>query len=349
MFCKIIYSVRDLYFARPKDGRLDFYCGGSHDLSVTVRMATIEEDKRDDNASLSEAVCKRAPKPHILKMFESLSKNQMPEGSNLKDRPDYIDASGSIKDNHIVHMELMPVSFQSYAADIRQELDYYAKNTVLALRWASGLKGPHNPFGHVGFKWSFDKIDWHAFPHNYKLHMVGSGALRGDSNTQKFVLDLIAKGGCEPLGHELYREAWSQKLGNPRSSLILGIVSAETAVKNCIALLQPQTQWLIENLPSPDLIRLIRDYLPKLPAKNLINGKVLPPPPDLMDLIKKGVQMRNIIAHGGVLDLKYETLEAILKAVNQLLWMQDYYSGNDWALKHVDEETKTKLGLPKHN
>jgi hypothetical protein len=38
-----------------------------------------------------------------------------------------------------------------------------------------------------------------------------------------------------------------------------------------------------------------------------------------------------------------DTVGEVLKAILDLLWLLDYYSGNEWALKHVRSGTRSGL------
>ena len=65
---------------------------------------------------------------------------------------------------------------------------------------------------------------------------------------------------------------------------------------------------------------MLRDYLPLLPVKNTIGGRVLPPPQDeILNVLTKGVQLRNKVTHTGAAEPKYETLEEVLLAVRDVL------------------------------
>jgi hypothetical protein len=126
---------------------------------------------------------------------------------------------------------------------------------------------------------------------------------------------------------------------------VIGVTAAESAVKGCIALLQPQTKWLIENTPSPSLQKLLTEYLPNLPVKCQVSGKPRVPDNSVLKLLKKGASIRNIIVHGGSCSLKMESLKEILVAVKDLLWLMDYYCGQSWALDHVSDDAKKELGV----
>jgi hypothetical protein len=114
-------------------------------------------------------------------------------------------------------------------------------------------------------------------------------------------------------------------------------------VKELVASLVLDAEWLVGNLPSPPLVKMLEEYLPLLPVRCTIGGKALPPPQDALKSLRKGVTLRNQIAHAGGVTLKYETLEEVLLAVRDVLWLLDYYGGMEWAYEHVRDETKAML------
>jgi hypothetical protein len=159
---------------------------------------------------------------------------------------------------------------------------------------------------------------------------------------------LLQDSNEQPLGHELFREAWQNRRTNPRSSLLLGIAAAEVGLKECIAVLVPGAEWLVQNAPTPPVVNMLTDYLPSLTAKYDFAGKVLPPPKLILDELKKGVKLRNDVTHKGAEPPKPESLENILLAVQDLLWLLDYYCGFVWALEHTRQEIRESLS-PNHH
>jgi hypothetical protein len=147
----------------------------------------------------------------------------------------------------------------------------------------------------------------------------------------------------EPVHHELFREAWHLLSGNSRSSLVIGIAAAEVGLKNLISILLPESEWLLENVQSPPITKIIEEYLPTLPVKNSLHGEVLSLPEETIESIKKGVFARNSIVHKGSAPPNYNSLEEILLSIKDLLWLIDYYAGYDWAIEHLRDETKVQL------
>ncbi len=89
------------------------------------------------------------------------------------------------------------------------------------------------------------------------------------------------------------------------------------------------------NVPSPPLVKMLQEYLPQLPVRCKIQGKVLPPPDEILNTLRKAVTLRNRVAHASGMALKYDTVEEILLAVRDVLWLLDYYRGMKWAYDHA--------------
>ena len=113
----------------------------------------------------------------------------------------------------------------------------------------------------------------------------------------------------------------------------------------------PDAGWLITNIPSPPLERMIMKYLPTFRAKRLLWDKVLPPSQSIMENLVVGITKRNEVSHGKETEVTREKLTEILKCVLDLLYLLDYYRGHAWALQRIRPEKlaemKTELDNPK--
>jgi hypothetical protein len=150
---------------------------------------------------------------------------------------------------------------------------------------------------------------------------------------------LIQDGQFEPLAHELLREAVALKTGSARSAVVLAVTAAEVGFKQAVVKLAPQTQWLLETLASPPLVRMLREYLPTVPLKYHVPDQQQLMPKALLGELEKAVVLRNEIVHGGRGDLKTSTVASVMQAVHDLLYLLDFYCGADWAIQNVCVET----------
>lgn len=197
---------------------------------------------------------------------------------------------------------------------------------------------------HHSFDWSLDGEQWHSVPGLIHLEMRPGFAF--DKLTKQGIastVELWSSGADEPIAHELFQEAWSQINQNPRSSLVVGIAAAETGLKHLVSKSTPVAGWLVENLPSPPLVRMLREYLPLLPSTIKINGRSLALPDWLLATLEKGVSLRNKVVHGQDVSLKYDTLQEILWAVNDILYFYDLVLGHRWAAKRLSHRLVLSL------
>jgi len=342
MYFKLEWIIREMYL---KDKTLNFSFGGAHLINVVLRSPTMDEQKSgyDRGNAFCTATSQQESAPQIHAMFESLDQNRLPLGSGKPDKYDYIDQNGHIRENYVAPMELMPRPFQSFARQVRAELADHARRTVNVLRWRLGWKGPHNPVSSRGMKWSLDGQTWRAMPHAIMLYVDESRYGGVSDEVRSEIESMVKKGLTEPTGHELFREAWEQRHRNPRSALVIVIAAAEVGFKQCVSTIVPETLWLIENVPSPPLVKMLREYLPKLPVKCKIRGVVSPLPDVLLEALEDGVNLRNRAAHIGQMTFAYERLDEVLLVVRDLLWILDYYSGFNWALNDVRPDIRRLL------
>ena len=153
---------------------------------------------------------------------------------------------------------------------------------------------------------------------------------------------LINNAHDQPLGHHLFREAQFLRDANPRISIVVAMSALEVAAKECISKLNPDSSWLVENVPSPDVRKLINEYIPKLLSEKDI-GNIFPMPEALDKTIEIGVQIRNKVVHLGRQAPSRETIDEVLSAVQDVIWLLDFCSGHDWALEYVSGNTKNYI------
>src|SRR5438093_1519542 len=68
---------------------------------------------------------------------------------------------------------------------------------------------------------------------------AGDGSARVTNDGWADIAGLAATGSQEPLGHELFREAWNLRIQSPRSSVLVGIAAVEVGVKHFVVGLDP--------------------------------------------------------------------------------------------------------------
>ncbi|WP_339614824.1 hypothetical protein [uncultured Gilvimarinus sp.] len=250
----------------------------------------------------------------------------------------------------------LPVAYRDFIVALHKDMDRMASEIFNVVRWRMGIVG--GPLG-LQSRWSFMRwhddtkegkvIDEHGFLNRqmisgvFPLHMPEMQEAKFDKECRSNIENLIQFQSKQPLYHDLFREAWQNQRDNPRSALVMGIAAAETGFKTSLIELNPSVSWIVENLQSPPLDRMLRDYMAQLPARNRINGEVRRPPKKVISTIKKGIELRNKLVHGREETVSTEEVRHMLEAVRDLLYMLDYYRGHDWAMERVSTAVARSL------
>jgi hypothetical protein len=187
----------------------------------------------------------------------------------------------------------------------------------------------------------------HVGSHSNVLHLIGSpaGGLRWDEQDKAVVTELWNSGAEEPLSHELLREAKTLASTSPRSALLTLATALEVGAKTYISQVAPQTAWLIQNLPSPPVFRLFRNYLPALHAE--IGRTDI----DWWDKLKpqfvecqRLFEDRNSLTHAGHAEVTADEISDYLKTASTLLYALDILQGHEWAKERIGYKVPTELG-----
>jgi hypothetical protein len=122
----------------------------------------------------------------------------------------------------------------------------------------------------------------------------------------------------------------------------MAIAAAEVGFKRFASELHPQNKWLLEELQSPPLYKMLKNYLPKLPVKLNFDGRSFTPK-NIRKKIHEANKKRNTLVHRGLSDFDDEELIQILLAVHDLLYLMDYYRGFKWAISHLNLPTSKSI------
>lgn len=369
---------------------LNFRWGVDARFSVSIRNATQDEvnarfRKRfktwhDDITKSPELVsiisAEYLPDPKIVYVFECLSKGELPDGVTEADaistREYWTDVGPADPENpsplkrmmqKVVVDQYLPkafgLPFNEFVRNTSQELVQTGRDAVNKLRWRFGSLGGHDPVISETLSYSLDGENWLKWgprekemsvdDHPIVLNTVGSSEIDG----------LMLNGISEPLAHQMFREAWAQLTENPRSAVILAVASAEVAVKNCLTTLAPATSRLIEELPSPDVRKLLK-YIEDLGRPNGTKTLKVPnsSPEKMLNAITDGIEIRNKLVHLGYFPSnhekaatwaakleEFEKRKHLLESIRDLLWIMDYNTGNDWAIHHIRASTRASIGM----
>lgn len=263
----------------------------------------------------------------------------------------YRDKAGEIID--FPDFKSLPLDLQKCLQEVYGTLAEKIEIFIRTLCWRFDILEVHHVFNLDVMRFSVDGTHWHLVPYDgpnvEKVEVFLEEFLDKEKRDQ--VISLVESGG-EPLYHELFREAWGQRKSNPRSAIIMSIAAAESGLKQCITHLVPQNSWLLRELQSPPIDKIMHHYFPTLPVKEKLDDRVFIPQ-IIMKELKEGVDVRNKLVHTGFIPAKYkkynndleQKTEELLLSVRDLLWLLDYYAGHQWALEQVREDTLISAGI----
>lgn len=214
------------------------------------------------------------------------------------------------------------------------------------------------------FYWSSDGKNWLMLPTAVANHGEVIPSIKIDAGIQKDFANHEVWPIRMPLGRELFHESWRLMHDQPRSALLLAIAAAEVGFKEWASSIAPDTAWLFENIQSPPLDKLLGELFPKLAADKF--SVILPTgmsKQHLVKVIRRGVEVRNTIAHSPPSSRRYQNashfldyanlgeFQELLLCVSDLLWILDYLwlrSNNlqaNWALERARPTSRSSLGL----
>lgn len=226
--------------------------------------------------------------------------------------------------------------------DVFQDMCNHMKHTIRLIRWRTNSHGRPNPVReamHGGFKWSLDGNDWRPVGDYIAMKINLRVNPQWTTEAAQFVATEVSGGLDEPLGHVLLREAWNNRGANPRSSIVLAVAAAEVGFKQFVSKVFPDTAWLLENVPSPPLVKMLTEFFPWSKLKVQINGKEPKLPESITSVLKKAVLLRDLIVHRSVDELSTDTVDSVLTSVRDLLYFLDSLQGQEWAFKHLSTES----------
>ena len=179
--------------------------------------------------------------------------------------------------------------------------------------------------------------DWRQVPTGMvSLGLPDASFLDLDDSIAPEISLLLDDAAQQPLGHDLLREAWRVHESNPRAAVVVAVAAIEIGLKQFIANQLPQTEWLLRNVPSPPLHKLLRDLLPTVPSKAKGHGTIPALDGSIVRVVKEAVEKRNSLVHVGGAEVGEEWLATLFQGARRLLYELDYHSGYEWAPKVAD-------------
>jgi hypothetical protein len=320
MFFRVQQIATGLRVELKENEPLEFAYRGEPRIVVRLRPPSSQDRLRPtpDTTSprlVAEAITERDLSPEIQEIFGKL------------------EASHDMEEARVQRQLL-----EAFEREVFGGLTDHLRKTVSVFRWVMGyVESPINPLTFLGNAYSHDGRKWHDFvPRPASMTLSVKFGLpyrpKAPATICSDVVDLVARETEEPLGHQLFREAWSLRRVSLRSALVIGFAAGEVAFKQFLKLrnLKPvgdRTSW--QNAVKR---RLSEPRLPRL----MLGKRIVRPPEKFLRTLTRSAELRNQIVHGGNVRLDSAKVERLLRAIGEFLWVLDLYSGHAWAIQHVN-------------
>ena len=172
---------------------------------------------------------------------------------------------------------LFPISY--YADYLKEFVNNKQKDiTKLIYKVFELLRWKHNFLndkeaclrGMGGFQISIDRKNWKPMPCLGDISVSFGNKEEFENNHFKVeeINELMNMDISEPYYHQILREAQSllrsSLEASSRSSIVFSVLAIEIAIKEVIARLSPQSTWLIDNLNSPPIEKILKEFIPIL-------------------------------------------------------------------------------------
>lgn len=319
---------------------------------IGFRIGIRTRDRRDPEGDpytdiLISSVLVSEPEGEAAKAFQN--------PDQFRPRRKLLDTEGFPKDLSF-HSDRYPKAYWSFLDATCKRLDQETNQSLGVLFWRTRTRGGPSALHSSEHRihWQdgnhLDRVNiislrsWQPPPHGLVISGEASPkTLKLAEDERQDIIRIRTPGTGEPLGHSLLQEAWRLVETNPRSALVIGVAAAEARIKELIVAIEPSTEWLVENIPSPPLVMLVSNYLKTLDVKLDINGRAPTPQNRWKKKLEEAVKLRNKIVHGRKVPLRSEEVIRLLKEVSDLLYLCDYYSGEAWALSKLDEQNWVAL------
>lgn len=264
-----------------------------------------------------------------------------------------IDACGTFEPTRRPHRNFCPSDVADLIHRAETTLEVETERFLRLIRWRQGIDAPGEMISSKALYWRVGNCDYSIVPQKPprkgEIEIPGMFGIHWDDAYSADLNASWTKGQQnEPLGHTLLREAVALSSDSPKSSILMIAAALESAVKIHIRRVAPDTAWLMDELPSPPIHKLLRHYIPSIHAsrENTIDfwEKLKP----TFVAVEKLFKLRNKVAHTGKLSDVHYSITDDLVLVSDLLYIIDFLDGNDWAKALVSRPLRNALGWSSH-
>lgn len=342
MEIKCTYSLRDMHVSRESD--LPAHFDGEEGTEFILWMREVEHQGRSVQQLCCDIVRDVEPPKRALETLLALKENRLllddpiqeglPQTSRIAGT--IVDLQGNIKPRYAVDFDLFPKGAKPWFRQIRDEMSEQLRNFVKTLRWVQNTAGGHNPFAIVGAYWSLDGEDWSHFPSDYRIKFKQPRPIEASNAARVRIAAVLNDKVHEPISHDLMREAGELVATAPRSALLVAFAALETGIKGQLKRMIPGASGLIDEMPSPPLLKMFQEILPSTINAKGLSSDHFPLKRHTKEYLHKWVTQRNQVTHGTKHSVEAGKVEEFIQFAKDILYLLDDVEGYDWALDHLE-------------
>ena len=355
----LLADVEGICFQPNRPEGIEFTPSGDNSLRFDLRPTDPDGDACGSRKGLSCKVYKSYPatKDQVLFVDSYYNRKVMlrvADGISLpykrKDET-LIAEDGSCKEGFRPRRHMCPSDISKLVETVEFDLASKTDRFLKLLRWRQCIDAPGEVVKHRTLYWRVGEGEYRIVPQkggpSQPISFQGMVGINWNEGHSTDLQELwSAKDLTEPLGHTLVREAAALASESPRSSILIMVAALETAVKMHISSIAPETAWLMQEIPSPPIFKVLRDYIPLI---HRMRGNEL----DYWDKVKpfinkaqKLIELRNKVAHTGKIPEGTGPIHDKLVLVFDLLYLLDVLDGHDWAKSFTSSELRKELDWP---
>ncbi len=330
MYFKLSYSISNFWL--HKEEEFFHFEGGKS--QIRLRKPPIEDLAKGirKETAYCELIYEMTPGKKVIEMCEKLL-NRQDLGIVASDTRGI---TYDVDKYFIPHLDFFPQYFKDFYSQLKVTMDSTIKAFISNAMWVSNHNGNHNLSDRRDFEFSQDQNNWIDMPLDMNIVVsIGDFPIFFSQEAHDIISSKLE---AAPMHHSLFLEAWGQRKMNKRSALIMGIAALESAVKNMIVKIVPDSVWMVENSPSPSVQKMITEMIKTLPIQNKVDGEIRSISPAVMKELQKWILVRNTLMHKGTGFPKTFDIKAILLTIKSIIYLMDYYGGEKWAISYVNKK-----------
>lgn len=144
-----------------------------------------------------------------------------------------------------------------------------------------------------------------------------------------------------PIPFKFYFQALSLAKSNQILCIPMMITAIESAIRRFISRTVPGSEWIVEELASPPIVKMLREFIaPAIEKSHQTSILESTVQGDDLELLGKLVQMRNRIMHGREVRISQDNVEKGLLVTHSLIWTLEHFGGSEWAESYAFENPR---------